>query len=187
MFLLVKINLDKLGDFNMKRTKTALFTFVAAIVLIFFTACIGGQVTEVEKRALYTLDRVYLDEQEVNISETSYAGSTLTFIGPENGGNIIIKVGDIIIQASINPSRDHPSFESGYWHHHLYSGVTTAGSPRINFRELLPHLGIDDNGTDDNTQSTYQRGNLHYVVETGEYRLRFIIDGSVHDLMFTQV
>lgn len=149
----------------------------------------GAEPAGIEARAIFELDRVYLDEQEVDISETNYAGSKLTFVGEENGGNVLIRVGDTDIQASINPSREHPSYEEGYWHHHLYSGPTAAGSPRINFMELLPHLGIDDNdeATDDNTQSVYQRGNLHYVVETGEFRLRFTIDGVIHELMFTEV
>ena len=169
----------------MKRFLLA-FSIIAMLVL---TACGGNssEPTEVEARAIFELDRVYLDEQEVDISETNYMGSRLTFIGEENGGNVIIRVGENDVQASINPSREHPSFESGYWHHHLYSGSTEPGSSRINFRELLPSLGIDDNDETDNTQSSYQKGNLHYVVETGEYRLRFTIDGVVHDLMFTQV
>ncbi len=146
------------------------------------------ETNRVEARANFELDRVYVDEQLVEISETNYVGSRLIFVGEENGGNVMIRVGETDIQASINPSRQHPSFEAGYWHHHLYAGVTEAGSPRINFQELLPELRIDDNPeATDNTQSSYQRGNLHYVVETGEFRLRFTIDGAVHDLMFTQV
>jgi len=142
----------------------------------------------VDARAIFELDRVYLDDVEVNISETVYEGSSLTFIGEEQGGNVVIRVGETDIIASINPSREHPSFEEGYWHHHLYAGSSQQGSPRINFYELLAHLGIDDNPeATDNTQSLYQRGNLHYVVETGEFRLRLTIDGVIHDLMFTEI
>jgi len=165
---------------------TMFVVFISTALVL--TACGSEENAAVEARAVFELDRVYLDEQEVEVSETDYAGSRLTFIGEENGGNVIITVGATDVQASINPSREHPSFESGYWHHHLYSGSTEAGSPRINFREELPSLGIDDNDEAiDNTQSDYQRGNLHYIVETGEFRLRLTIDGVVHDLMFTQV
>jgi len=138
-------------------------------------------------RATYMLDRLYVDEQEVDWSGTDFAGSTLMFIGEEAGGNVLIFVGEAEpIVATINPSREHPSFESGIWHHHLYAGVT--GGPRINFMEALPHLNIDDNEeATDNTQSIYQRGNLHYVVETGEFRLRLTIGGQVHDLLFMRV
>ena len=163
----------------------SLFSLFTVFML---TACGGGEPTAVVPRAIFEIDRVYLDEQEVELAETNYEDSRLTFIGEEAGGNVIIRVGETNIQASINPSREHPSFESGYWHHHLYSGSTAAGSQRINFQELLPELGIDDNEeATDNTQSSYQRGNLHYIVETGEFRLRFTINGVIHDLMFTQV
>ena len=141
-------------------------------------------------RAVYEIDRLVLDEQEEihHGHGTPFSHATLIFVGEEQGGNVLIQIGDIMIQASINPSREHPSYEEGYWHHHLYAGSTGQGSPRINFYEMLPHLGIDDNPEAvDNTQSTYQRGNLHYVVETGEFRLRFVIDGVIHDLMFVEV
>jgi len=172
--------------------KKRFLTFTMATVLILITsilaACGANTPTPVDARAVFELDRVYLDEQQADISETGYAGSALTFIGEESGGNVIIRVGDTNVQASINPSREHPSYEAGYWHHHLYAGPTAAGSPRINFIELLPYLGIDDNPeAADNTQSSYQRGNLHYIVETGEFRLRFTIDGIIHDLIFVQV
>ena len=165
------------------------FLLAFSILVIFvLMACGKDEPTVVDARAIFELDRVYLDDQETDVSKTNYVGSRLTFIGEENGGNVIMRIGDIDVQASINPSREHPSFESGYWHHHLYSSSTEAGSPRINFKELLPSLGIDDNDeATDHTQSDYQRGNLHYVVESGEFRLRFIINGAVHDLMFTQL
>ena len=165
------------------------FLLLVSMVFTFvLTACSEGEPTAITPRAIFELDRVYLDEQQVELAETLYEGSRLTFIGEENGGNVIIRVGETDIQASINPSREHPSFELGYWHHHLYSGSTSPGSQRINFQNLLPELAIDDNDeATDNTQSSYQRGNLHYIVESGEYRLRFTIDGIVHDLMFTQV
>ena len=157
---------------------------LAAMVL---AACGGSNPVPVEARATFELDRVYWDGQQVDTSETDYAGSRLIFIGEERGGNVIIRVGETNVQASINPSRDHPSYADGYWHHHLYAGVTAAGSPRINLMELLPALGIDDNpAASDNTQSSYQRGNLHYIVATGEFRLRLTMDGVVHDLMFAQ-
>ena len=167
--------------------KTVLFT-LAVVSLFLFAACNRAKPTAIEARAIFELSRVYIDEQQVNISETNYAGSALTFVGPESGGNVLLRIGEDTVQASINPSRDHPSFEAGYWHLHLYSGVTAEGSPRINLRELLPNLGIDDSeDAIDNTQSLYQRGNLHYIVATGEYRLRFIIDGFIHDLIFVEV
>ena len=167
--------------------KKVLFMLSLVVAIIVLVACGSEEPAEVSPRTVFELDRVYLDEEEVAVSETNYTGSSLTFVGEESGGNVIIRVGETDVQASINPSRSHPSFEAGYWHHHLYSGSTEPGSPRINFQALLPDLGIDDNEevTDDNTQSVYQRGNLHYVVETGEFRLRFTIDGVVHDLMFT--
>jgi len=169
----------------MKKFLLLLSLVVVALTLI---ACNGQADEAVQARAVFELARVYLDEQAVEVSQTSYSGSSLTFVGEENGGNVIIRVGDVDVFASINPSREHPSFESGYWHHHLYAGATAAGSPRINFQELLPDLGIDDNAeADDNTQSAYQHGNLHYIVATEEFRLRFVIDGVVHDLLFTQV
>jgi len=142
----------------------------------------------IDARAIFELDRIYADGEKVMISETNFEGSRLTFIGEEQGGTVIIRVGETDIIAYINPSTDHPSHAEGYWHHHLYLASTEAGSPRINFMELLPELGIDDNeeAGDDNTQSVYQRGNLHYVVETGEYRLRLTIDGIMHELMFVE-
>ena len=168
--------------------KKVLMTFAMIITVVALVACGEDEPSAVEPRAIFELDRVYLGEELIEISETAYEGSRLTFVGEEQGGNVLISVGTTDIQASINPSREHPSFESGYWHHHLYAGSTTSGSPRINFQDLLPELGIDDNpdATDDNTQSAYQRGNLHYIVATGEFRLRFTIDGVIHDLMFTE-
>lgn len=140
---------------------------------------------EVEAREIYELDRVYVGGDLVNIDETDYAGASIRFVGELAGGTVIINVAGTNVIAGTNPSVDHPSFADGYWHHHLYAGSTEAGSERINFQELLPQLEIDDNPeATDNTQSTYQRGNLHHVVETGEYRLRFTINGQIHDLMF---
>jgi len=163
-----------------------ILTFVSAALML--TACNSNSPIPIEPRVHFELDRVYLDEQLTDISETPYAGSTITFVGEESGGNILFRIGEERLQASINPSRDHPSYDDGYWHHHLYAGATAAGSPRINFRELLPSLGIDDNpDATDNTQSSYQRGNLHYIVDTGKFRLRFTIDSITHDLIFTQV
>ena len=138
-------------------------------------------------RAVYHLDRVVLDEGQTieHGHGTPFDHARLTFVGEEQGGNVVIQIGDTNIIASINPSREHPSFESGYWHHHLYAGPTASGSPRISFLEWLPEIGIDENPeATDNTQSAYQHGNLHYVVETGEFRLRFTIDGVITDLMF---
>ena len=158
---------------------------IFTVLVLVLTAC--GEDDPAEARAIFDLDRVYLDGQEVSISDTNYGGSRLTFIGEEAGGNVIIRVGEVDIQASINPSRQHSSFDTGYWHHHLYSGSTASGSPRINFMELLPDLGIDDiEEAAENNQSAYQRGNLHYIVETGEFRLRLRIDGVVHDLIFAE-
>ncbi|MCL1989351.1 MAG: hypothetical protein FWG67_00520 [Defluviitaleaceae bacterium] len=174
--------------------KMLLMCLMGMAVVSVLTACASegatthGDTTTVTPRAVFELDRVYVDEEEVEPSETHYEGARLTFVGEEAGGNVIITVGDVDVQASINPSRTHPSFEEGYWHHHLYSGPTAAGSPRINFQELIPDLGIDDNPeATDHTQSAYQRGNLHYIVETGEFRLRFTIDGVIHDLIFNEV
>jgi len=169
--------------------KKRLLTFAIATILVSATlmlaACSSNAPTPIEARAIYELNRIYLDGQPADVSETVFPGSMLTFAGEESGGNILIRIGEDIVQASINPSRDHPSYEDGYWHHHLYAGVTEAGSPRINFRELLPYLGIDDNlEATDNTQSSYQRGNLHYIVDTGEFRLRLTIDGITNDLIF---
>lgn len=169
----------------MKKLLSALIFISMAIML---TACNSNTPAPVEARSVFALDRVYLGGEQADVTETNYAGSILTFVGEESGGNVIIRVGEENVQASINPSRDHPSYEDGYWHHHLYAGATAAGSPRISFRELLPNLGIDANPeATDNTQSSYQGGNLHYIVETGEFRLRFTIDSIVHDLIFTQV
>jgi hypothetical protein len=143
---------------------------------------------KVEARATYELARVYVDEVEVAMEDTEFSGSKLTFVGPEAGGNVLIQVGDTLITASINPSREHPSFEEGVWHHHLYAGSTESGSVRINFRELLPALNIDENPeANDNTQSISQHGNLHFMVEEEEFRLRFTINGEVHELFFTEV
>jgi len=171
--------------------KTLLTLAVIALFPFILMACGNDDREEVEARATFELDRVVIDEDESihHGHGTPFEHARLTFVGEEQGGNVLILIGEIGIQASINPSREHPSFESGYWHHHLYAGSTESGSPRINFMALLPDLGIDDNeeATDDNTQSAYQRGNLHYIVETGEFRLRFTIDGVVHDLMFTEV
>ena len=150
--------------------------------LFVFAAC-NNEPEAVEPRAVYEIARLYIYDEAADVSV--YAGSRLTFIGEESGGNVIIRIGDADLHASINPSREHPSFEQGYWHHHLYAGVTAAGSPRINFASAFPQLGIDDNPeASDNTQSAYQRGNLHYVVDIGEFRLRFTIDGETHDLFF---
>ena len=149
--------------------------------------------SEAEVRAIYDLDRlvVTLDGSSEVIHHghgTPFDHATLTFVGEEQGGNVLIHIGDTVVHASINPSREHPSYAEGYWHHHLYAGSTQPGSPRINFQALLPELGIDDHpeATDDRTQSAYQHGNLHYVVETGEFRLRFSIDQEIHDLMFVE-
>jgi len=153
---------------------------------MFVLAACNSEPEAVEPRAVYEIARLYIDGESVNIAETAYANSRLTFIGEESGGNVIIRLGEAELQASINPSREHPSFEQGYWHHHLYAGATAAGSPRINFVSAFPELGIDDNPeATDNTQSAYQRGNLHYVIDMGEFRLRFTIDEAVHDLFFT--
>ncbi|MCL2854424.1 MAG: hypothetical protein FWE21_02245 [Defluviitaleaceae bacterium] len=164
--------------------------FLAAIVsicaLFAFAACGSDDPAPVEARAIFELDRLYFDGEETEIAGTPYQNSRITFIGEEAGGNAIIRIGQTDVQASINPSRNHPSFADGYWHHHLYSGATAPGSPRINFMNALPSLNIDDNGADDNTQSAYQRGNLHYIVETGEFRLRFTVGGIVHDMFFVQ-
>lgn len=160
-------------------------------LILILSACNSSEPQTVEARAIFELDRLVIDENEEvhHGHNTPFEHAKLTFVGEEQGGNVLIQIGETIIQASINPSREHPSFESGYWHHHLYAGPTEAGSPRINFQALLPEIGIDDNpeATEDNTQSSYQRGNLHYVVETGEFRLRFTIDGIIHDLMFTEI
>ena len=175
--------------FNKNKEASSVFVVIAILVLMVFvlSACGGQNPIPVEARAIFELDRVMIDGQQADISESGYADSRLIFVGEERGGNVIIRVDGNNVQASINPSRDHPSYESGYWHHHLYAGVTASGSPRINFVEMLPHLGIDDNpDATDNTQSIYQRGNLHYIVETGEFRLRFTIGGVIHDLIFVQ-
>ena len=161
---------------------------VTAAMGLLLLACGGQDSGTVEPRAVFNIDRLYLDEVETSLDGTPFEGAQLTFVGEEQGGNVIISIGGAQAQASINPSREHPSFESGYWHHHLYAGNTAAGSPRINFMELFPDLGIDDledPGTPD--QSSYQRGNLHYVVETGEFRLRLTIGGVIHDLLFAEV
>jgi len=172
--------------------KKALLLLIAVTAFVFtLAACGDDEREEIEARATFELDRVVIDEGEPihHGHGTPFSHATLTFVGEEQGGNVLIQIGNTVIQASINPSEDHPSFEEGYWHHHLYAGSTESGSPRINFMELLPDLGIDDNEdeADDNTQSVYQRGNLHYVVETGEFRLRFTIDGAVHELFFKEV
>jgi len=166
--------------------KILLTSAILVSVAFMLTACGANNPIPVEARAIFELDRLYLDGHPVEISD-DYTDSALTFVGEESGGNVIIRVGENNVQASINPSREHPSYEDGYWHHHLYAGTTAAGSPRINFIELLPSLGIDDNPeATDNTQSSYQRGNLHYIVATSEFRLRFTIDGITHDLIFVQ-
>lgn len=140
---------------------------------------------EVIARAFYQLDRVYVDGHVTN-TPSAYANSSLTFIGEEQGGIVLIQVGDYLVQAGINPSREHPSFETGEWHHHLYAGNTASGSNRINFYDTMPTLGIDTNlEATDPTQSAFQRGNLHYLVDSNQYRLRFTIDGVFHDLIFS--
>ncbi|MCL2235300.1 MAG: hypothetical protein FWB98_02535 [Defluviitaleaceae bacterium] len=165
--------------------KKFLLTFVILMALFTFAACGNDEPTPVEARAVYTLDRLYLDEEHADLSP--FEGARLTFIGEEAGGTVIIHTGDDHVVAYINPNRSHPSFESGYWHHHLYAGATAPGSPRINFRTALAGLGIDANpDATDNTQSSYQHGNLHYIVETGEFRLRFTADSIIHDLIFVQ-
>ena len=177
------------GDVKMKKLLGLLS--ITTILILVLTACTEDEPQAVEARAVFELDRLILDENEeiYHGHGTPFSHAKLTFVGEEQGGNVLIQIGDTVIGASINPSREHPSFESGYWHHHLYAGSTESGSPRINFQTLLPELGIDDNpdATDDNTQSAYQRGNLHYIVETGEFRLRLMIDGIIHDLIFTEV
>ena len=165
--------------------KFGLMLILAGALLL--AACGEPEPVIVEARAIFDIDRVYIDELFVPISDTNYENSRLTFIGPQNGGNIFMNIGGAVVHATINPSASHPSFEAGYWHHHLYASHTSPNSPRINFLELLPHLEIDDNGADDNTQSAYQRGNLHYIVATGEFRLRFTINGATHDLIFTEI
>ena len=140
--------------------------------------------------SIFILDRVYIDGVGVDADETAFATSTLQFLNNESADTVLIRIGENTTSfiARINPSREHPSFEQGYWHHHLYSGATTPGSPRINFMELLPELGIDDNpDATDNTQSLYQRGNLHYVVATGEFRLMLRINGELNELFFVPV
>ena len=167
--------------------KISVKLFLPIVVAAIIVACGQSQGEQpVEARAVFDIDRVYINEQQTDIASTPYYGSTLIFIGPENGGSVLIIIGnEDSIFASINPSRDHPSFAAGYWHHHLYAGSSTAGSPRINFANLLPELGIDiDPQATDNTQSSYQRGNLHYIIETGEFRLRFPINNVYHDLIF---
>lgn len=142
----------------------------------------NDQPEEITPRAVYLLARVYVDDLEVSINETAFVNSQLRFFGEDT---VMIQVGETGHFVRINPSREHPSFAQGYWHHHLYASSTVAGSPRINFLELLPDLNIDDNpDATDNTQSAYQRGNLHYIVATEEFRLRLTIDGQVHDLFF---
>jgi len=174
--------------------KKILYTIILGFVAITFTACSNNNATntsnnEVQQRAIYSVDRLYINDELQNDLPSDipadFIGSQLTFVGELQGGSVLIQVGDTVITASTNPSEDHPSFADGIWHHHLYAGSTQQGSPRINFMELLPHLGIDDNPeATDNTQSSYQRGNLHYIVADNEYRLRFTIGGNVHDLMF---
>lgn len=142
----------------------------------------------IEPRAMFEIDRVYVDGEQVSIVDTNYENSSLIFLGEEQGGTVMIQVGENLISASINPSREHPSFETGEWHHHLYAGSSAQGSPRINFYESFTNLGIDANPeATDNTQSASQHGNLHYIVDNNEFRLRFTIDGVFHELMFVQV
>ncbi|MCL2168624.1 MAG: hypothetical protein FWB74_01200 [Defluviitaleaceae bacterium] len=160
------------------------FVFFAIFVFM-FTGCGGGGAEAAEPRAVYVLDRVYVDEVPVTATETGFDGSRLTFVGAEAGGNVIIRVGEHDVHATINPSRSHPSFAEGIWHHHLYAGAVGPGTPRVSFLNALPGLGIDHNpNAIDNTQSIYQHGNLHYIVQTGEFRLRFPIGGVFHDLFF---
>ena len=169
--------------------KKLLSTCAIALLL---TACANTTTTNqpepITPRAVFEIDRLYIDGAQASKAGTAYEGASLTFVGEEQGGNVLIFLGDTTVHASINPSREHPSFADGYWHHHLYAGATAQGSPRINFQNELAFLSIDDNPeATDNTQSSYQRGNLHYIVDTGEYRLRFTIDGVFHDLIFTEL
>jgi hypothetical protein len=155
------------------------------LFLFAFTACGTRGPVPVEPRAVFELAHIIANDGYADAAALGLEGSRLIFVGEESGGNVIIRLGDTNVQAAINPDRGHPSFASGYWHHHLYAGATAAGSPRINFMALLPHLNIDDNpGATDNTQSVYQRGNLHYIVESGLFRLRLTMGGTVHDLIF---
>ena len=160
--------------------------FVTIFLGIFVLAACGQGGQAVEARAIFEVDRMYLDGQLATVAGTDFAGATLTFVGEEAGGNVIIRIGGGEVQATINPSREHPSFADGVWHHHLYAASSVAGSPRINFMRAFPSLNIDDNGADDNSQSAYQRGNLHYITATGEFRLRFTINGVITDLIFVE-
>jgi len=184
----VRINWKMKSERGKKKMKKIMLLLSLCVVAAFMVACSSESAEEVIARAIYELDRVVIDESiEIHHGhDTVFEHAVLTFVGEEAGGNVLITIGDTTIQASINPSREHPSFESGYWHHHLYRTSTAAGSERINFLELLPDVSIDDNpDATDNTQSSYQRGNLHYIVATGEYRLRFMIEGTTTDLIFT--
>lgn len=164
-----------------------LFSVFVLVLLVFVLSACGGGPIPIEARAIYQLDRLYFDGTRVDVEGTPYQNSVLTFIGEEAGGTVIVAVGGTHITAYINPSRNHPSFGQGYWHHHLYQGSTLAGSPRINFANHLPHINIDINPeATDNTQSLYQHGNLHYIVETGQFRLRFLVGGITHDLIFAR-
>ena len=161
--------------------------FIITLINLLSACGTSNEPETVEALARYEL--AYVEINEI-VTETPdvFVGSTLTFIGEEAGGALMMMLGETTLTAYINPSRAHPSFEAGQWHHHLYAGVTAPGSPRINFRELLPHLNLDENiDATDNTQSSYQHGNLHYLVETGVFRLRFVMNGDSYDLFFIEV
>ena len=170
--------------------KIALHLSLLALAVFALTGCQNETADEgISARAVYELDRVVIDDTTIihHGHGTPFDHGTLTFVGEEQGGNVIFSFGGQNFTASINPSREHPSYADGYWHHHLYATTTTTGSPRINFKEAFPQFNIDENPeATDNTQSSYQHGNLHYVVETGEFRLRFLIDGEVVDLFFDE-
>jgi len=169
--------------------KVLIVLIIGLVVLVGCSNGVNNAPEPVTARAIFELNRVYVDGVAVtDVNETPYAYANLAFFGAEAGGTVIINVAGETITAGINPSREHPSFESGEWHHHLYAGSTATGSTRINFHELLPQVAIDNNSeATDNTQSSYQHGNLHYLVATGEYRLRFLVGGVFHELIFTLV
>jgi len=172
-----------------------LANLVVVLGMMFLVACGNGNDSNtgsqtsgaqaVEPRAVFALERVYVDGELDTALTQQYTPGSVTFFGEEQGGNVVITIDGYMISAGINPSRSHPSFESGEWHHHLYASNTQQGSPRISFYNAWSPLGIDHNPeATDNTQSAYQHGNLHYIVDTGEYRLRFTIGGELHELFF---
>ncbi|MCL2354059.1 MAG: hypothetical protein FWC69_05460 [Defluviitaleaceae bacterium] len=187
----------------MKKFK-AILGLLALSSIVFLTACGGngdddydyyddnGYGSYIDTR-YFTIDRVYVGDDNLlttmtDLSDTHFADASLMFVGPEAGGAVNISLGGSSLLASINPSRSHPSFADGAWHHHLYASSTTSGSPRVNFNDAFSFLGTLGNEVQldatDSTQSNFQRGNLHYIVNSGEFRLRIYIDGIRHDLMF---